>query len=76
MKIGSDGSAPAKRDTKNPKSPLCACGSPIPIPGITLGFWEPVRMIDVTRSKFCMVGLGLDLGTNDPTSMGTYKARG
>ena len=75
MKVGG-GSTPAKRDTDNPSSPLCACkkgNSPVPIPGITLGFWEPVRMIDVTRSKFCMVGLGLDLGSDDPTSMGTYK---
>lgn len=75
LKVGG-GAVPAKRDTKNPASPLCACskgGQPVPIPGISLGFWEPARMIDVTRSKYCMVGLGLDLGSNDVTSMGTYN---
>ena len=53
IKVGG-GMSPAKRDTKNPASPLCACskgGQPIPIPGITLGFWEPARMVDVTRSN-------------------------
>ena len=75
IKVGG-GMSPAKRDTKNPASPLCACskgGQPIPIPGITLGFWEPARMVDVTRSKYCMVGLGIDLGSNNVTSMGTYN---
>ena len=75
FKVGG-GMSPSKRDTKNPSSPLCACsrgGQPIPIPGITLGFWEPARMIDVTRSKFCMVGLGINLGSNNSVSMGTYN---
>src|SRR5690348_2415452 len=42
----SGGNTPAKRDIKNPDSPLCMCNKgspPIPVPGITLGFWEPVR---------------------------------
>lgn len=71
------GIAPAKRDTKNPSSPLCACsqgGQPIPVPGITLGFWEPVRLVDITRTPYCMVGLGgLQLGPNDIRKMGTYR---
>jgi conjugal transfer pilus assembly protein TraU len=25
---------------------------------VTIGFWEPVRLVDVTRTPFCMVGLG------------------
>lgn len=46
-------------DTKNPKSPLCECpGNPIPRVGLTLGFWEPVNLVDVTRTPFCMVNLG------------------
>ncbi len=71
------GLAPAKRDTKNPSSPLCACskgGNPIPIPGITLGFWEPARMVDITRTPYCMTGLGgLQLGPNDVKRMGNYN---
>ena len=45
-----DGVAPAKRDTKNPVSPVCACikgTPPLPIPGISLGFWEPVESVDI-----------------------------
>ncbi len=45
-------------DTKNPSSPVCACGTTVPRPGISLGFWEPVAMTDVTRIPFCMVNLG------------------
>jgi conjugal transfer pilus assembly protein TraU len=55
------GVMPKRRDTKNPASPLCACskfGQPIPIPGLSVGFWEPVRLIDVTRTPYCMTNLG------------------
>ena len=53
------GNMPKKRDTKNPSLPICSCiKNNIPIPGITLGFWEPVRLIDVTRTPYCMVNLG------------------
>jgi conjugal transfer pilus assembly protein TraU len=68
LQIGK-GAMPAKRDTRNPTSPLCACSKgniAVPIPGITIGFWEPVRMVDVTRTPYCMVNLGLKLGGNNP----------
>lgn len=62
-------------DTQNPSSPICACGSPIPRIGITLGYWEPVRLVDVTRHPYCMVSLGgtiMDLGN----SVGTGAVSG
>jgi conjugal transfer pilus assembly protein TraU len=55
-------------DTANPGSPLCYCDNP-PRVGISIGFWEPVRLVDVTRTPFCMVGLGglsLDPGLGSP----------
>ncbi|OZG32428.1 conjugal transfer pilus assembly protein TraU [Rickettsia endosymbiont of Culicoides newsteadi] len=60
------GSSPKKRDTKNPSSPLCLCTKGnVPIPGIAVGFWEPVRLVDITRTPYCMVNLGgLSLGTD------------
>jgi conjugal transfer pilus assembly protein TraU len=60
------GLSPKKRDIKNPKSPVCACvKANVPVPGITVGFWEPTRLIDVTRTPYCMVNLGgLQLGNN------------
>ena len=48
-------------DTSNPESPVCACPrppAPMPVPGITVGFWEPVRLVDVTRYPYCLVSLG------------------
>jgi conjugal transfer pilus assembly protein TraU len=55
------GSAPKKRDTKNPSSPICFCkklNQTILLPGVAVGFWEPVRIIEVTRTPYCMIGLG------------------
>ena len=53
------GSTPKKRDTKNPSSPLCLCTKAnVPVPGISIGFWEPVRLVDITRTPYCMVNLG------------------
>jgi conjugal transfer pilus assembly protein TraU len=42
----------------NPSSPVCACSDPVPRAGITVGFWEPIRLVDVTRTPFCFVNLG------------------
>lgn len=58
------GAMPKKRDTKNPSSPVCMCTKgDVPVPGVSIGFWEPVRLIDVTRTPYCMTNLGgLQLG--------------
>lgn len=48
----------AKADTANPVLPVCACGTPIPRLGIAMGFWEPVRLADVTMKPWCFVNLG------------------
>ena len=64
ISIVSDG----QPDIGNPSSPVCYCNNP-PRLGISIGFWEPVRMVDVTRTPFCMVGLGglsLDPGIGAP----------
>lgn len=47
-----------KPDTENPGNPMCTCGEPVPRVGIRIGFWEPVRLVDVTRTSFCFVNLG------------------
>jgi conjugal transfer pilus assembly protein TraU len=69
------GSGPKNRDTENPSSPLCLCTkSNVPIPGITIGFWEPVRLVDITRTPFCMVGIGgLSLGGENMTKISSYE---
>lgn len=48
-------------DTNSDRNPLCVCsrpGIPVPVPGIPIGFWEPARLVDVTKSPMCMVSLG------------------
>jgi len=49
-------------DTKqNPSNILCSCANnPIPI-GLSLGFWEPFALVDVTRKPYCMVNLGFEI---------------
>ena len=65
------GSATGAPDTPNPSSPICLCGSPIPRIGLSLGVWEPARLMDVTRAPWCFPNLG---GlTIDP---GLHAARG
>ena len=48
------------KDTPNPSSPVCFCNrGAVPfVPGISIGFWEPVRVIEITRVPFCLVSLG------------------
>jgi conjugal transfer pilus assembly protein TraU len=53
-------------DTDNPSSPICLCPAGVFYRlGLTVGFWEPIRLVDVTRTPYCMVNLGglqLDVG--------------
>ena len=42
-------------DTDNPDLPVCNCGIR---PGIAMGFWEPVRLADVSMKPWCFVNLG------------------
>ena len=42
-------------DTDNPDLPVCACGVR---PGLAIGFWEPVRLADVSMKPWCFVNLG------------------
>jgi conjugal transfer pilus assembly protein TraU len=53
-----------RRDTKNPSNIVCGCTqNNIPRVGITVGFWEPVRLIDITRKPLCLVNMGgINLG--------------
>lgn len=48
-----------QEDIENPSSPVCACGlPPLGKIGVTIGFWEPARQVDVTRTPWCFTSLG------------------
>ena len=61
--------ADGQEDIGNPDVPVCFCPNP-PKLGLTVGFWEPVRMVDVTRVPYCMVGLGFGLEAPLPAPRG------
>lgn len=50
-----------QEDIENPASPICIC--PIAVPpyyriGLEVGFWEPARTMEITRTAFCFPSLG------------------
>jgi conjugal transfer pilus assembly protein TraU len=45
-------------DTPNPRTLICTCSRPIPRIGLPISFWEPVRLVDVTRTPYCLVNMG------------------
>lgn len=68
MTLGPVAISEGREDTTNPSFPLCFCKrlpNPVPMPGIPVGFWEPVRLVDVTRTPYCLVNIGgLKLGNS------------
>ena len=51
-------STSGRKDPPNPDLPVCVCGNPVPRIGIASGFWEPVRLADVTTKPWCFPNLG------------------
>ncbi|PRQ65181.1 conjugal transfer pilus assembly protein TraU [Vibrio mediterranei] len=54
--VGSD-----KPDPGGAGAPICSC--PMPLPpyvrfGVSVSFWEPIRLNDVTRTPGCLVNIG------------------
>jgi conjugal transfer pilus assembly protein TraU len=62
------------KDTTNPSMPVCFCnrgGIPM-VPGLTIGFWEPIRLIEITKTPFCLVSLG-GLKVMSSKNQGSHK---
>ncbi len=65
----------------NPGGAICGCANP-PRVGISIGFWEPVRIAEVVRHPYCfpsLGGLSLDLGIHAPAhgrGKGTHDSHG
>lgn len=67
-------------DTPNPKKIVYVCprkvgGVMVPMPCLPVSFWEPARMVDVTRTPWCFVNLG-GLSLASPTAQGQGTIRG
>jgi len=49
-------------DTRNQAFPLCACWEGLlPRIGLSIGLWEPARLVDVANEAGCFVNMGLDM---------------
>ena len=47
---------------------------PNPDSRVAVGFWEPARLVDVTRTPFCMTNLGgLQISSSDMTKISSYQ---
>jgi len=56
-------------DTINPATPVAVCPAPAPEfvrVGLTIGYWEPFALTDITRIPYCMVNMGtqMSMGVN------------
>jgi len=85
LTIGSNTLFRSDDDSSTPPSKgkvICTCPAPPPVykrVGITLGYYEPFRAADVTRTPYCMVNLGgktMDLGMKTPDGTVTDKRGG
>lgn len=48
-----------QEDIENPPSPICMCGIlPYGKVGVAIGFWEPVRQVEIVRQPWCFPSLG------------------
>jgi len=62
LSVGSIPVVPSRHpDTRNPSFPICLCpisAPPFVRPGIAIGFWEPARLVDVSKDPWCFVNIG------------------
>lgn len=53
----------------NPASwpfPICICWrGPIPVPGLTISFWEPIMIYETVKIPFCFPTIGIDMPISD-----------
>jgi conjugal transfer pilus assembly protein TraU len=59
-----------QEDNGNPVPPLCSCRVN-PVIGLSIGFWEPARQVEVVRRPYCFPTLGgIDLNAGLPAPEG------
>ena len=76
ISIGAISLGTGRPDTRNQAFPLCACWEGLlPRIGLSIGLWEPARLVDVANEAGCFVNMGFDMdfqllanGTSTATS--------
>lgn len=64
----------SREDTPNPNSMICKCTRPFPRIGFPVSFWEPVRLVDVTRTPYCFINMGgIKMMEQDVQGRGTVE---
>lgn len=70
--LGGINVTPNSKDFSSYSTPICICSGIPPKIGVPITFWEPARMIDVTRQPYKLVGLGgIQLGTANIKNRGS-----
>ncbi|CAN5420557.1 conjugal transfer pilus assembly protein TraU [soil metagenome] len=63
-------------DTDNSSSLLCRCGeAPFYHYGVSMGYWEPMGLVDVTRTPYCAVSFGGTQIYSGNTAQGTVETQ-
>ena len=62
ISIGAISLGSGRPDTRNQAFPLCACWEGLlPRIGLSIGIWEPARLVDVANEAGCFVNMGFDM---------------
>lgn len=62
MSIGGISMFGGRPDTSNQAFPFCMCWKgALPLIGLSIGLWEPARLVDVANEPGCFVNMGLDI---------------
>ncbi len=73
--LGGINVTPSIQDFSSYNTPICLCAGTPPKIGIPITFWEPARMVDVTRQAYKLVGLGgIKLGTANLKNRGSVSS--
>lgn len=63
---------PGTNDLTTHNSRICTCAGTPPKVGVPLTFWEPMRLIDVTRHAYKLIGLGgISIGNESVKNRGS-----
>ena len=81
ISIGAFAVSNGQEDIENPANPTCYC--PIAFPpyyrvGLSVGFWEPSRLIETTRTPYCFPALGgyyMSGGSSKPPGATSFVGR-